>query len=59
MVGGEVFRTLLSFLWSAFDGLPDTRRGKNTLKDAEDSIKVNWVELVITNAKGKGSFRTS
>jgi hypothetical protein len=36
MMGGKVFRTLLSFLWSAFDGLPDTRRGKNTQYSMQD-----------------------
>lgn len=36
MLGGEVFRTLLSFLWSAIDGLPDIRRGKNTQYSMQD-----------------------
>jgi hypothetical protein len=36
MQGGEVFRTLLSFLSSAFDAFPDPRNGKNkhyTMRD--------------------------
>lgn len=36
ILGGEVFRTLLSFLWSAIDGLPDVRRGKNTQYSMQD-----------------------
>jgi hypothetical protein len=30
-----------------------------TLRDSEDSIRVNWVELTITNTEGKLIFRTS
>lgn len=36
MRGGEVFRTLLSFLSSAIDGLPDGRRGKNWQYSMQD-----------------------
>jgi hypothetical protein len=36
MQGGEVFRTLQSFLISAIDGLPDGRRGKNTRYSMQD-----------------------
>ena len=30
-----------------------------TLKDGENSVAVNWVELIISDAKGKLTFRTS
>ncbi|KKL80221.1 hypothetical protein LCGC14_2006930 [marine sediment metagenome] len=36
MQGGEVFRTLLSFLTSAFDGFPDVRTGQNTQYSMHD-----------------------
>ena len=36
MQGGEVFRTLLSFLTSAIDGFPDVRTGENTQYSMHD-----------------------
>ena len=36
MQGGEVFRTLQSFLISALDGFPDGRRGRNTRYSMQD-----------------------